>query len=51
MTYMSIIFPQKYEEEKIYLREIVSEKDGVKFSIIMMRQILNTQVESIVDKA
>ncbi len=51
MTYMSIKFPQKYGAEKIYLRDIVSEKDGVKFSIIMMRRILNTQVESIVDKA
>ncbi|MDN3681215.1 hypothetical protein QWZ04_12880 [Vibrio tapetis subsp. quintayensis] len=51
MTYMSIKFPQKYGSDKIYLRDIVSEKDGVKFSIIMMRKILNTQVESIVDKA
>ena len=51
MTYMSIKFPQKYGEEKIYLKDIVSEKDGIKFSVIMMRQILNTQVESIVDKA
>jgi hypothetical protein len=51
MTYMSIKFPQQYGLEKIYLRDIVSEKDGVKFSIIMMRKILNTQVESIVDKA
>jgi len=51
MTYMSIKFPKKYDSEKIYLRDIVSEKDGVKFSIIMMRKILNTQVESIVDKA
>lgn len=51
MTYMSIKFPKKYDSEKIYLRDIVLEKDGVKFSIIMMRKILNTQVESIVDKA
>ncbi|MEJ6077179.1 hypothetical protein MT391_01315 [Vibrio sp. 1-Bac 57] len=51
MTYMSIKFPKKYDSEKIYLRDIVSEKDGVKFSIIMMIKILNTQVESIVDKA
>jgi len=47
MTYMSINFPKQYDDNKIYLREILSEKDGVKFSLIMMRDILNTQVESI----
>jgi len=50
MTYMSIKFPEIYEENKIYLQDIISEKDGVKFSFIMMRQILNTQVESINEK-
>lgn len=47
MTYMSINFPKQYDDKKIYLSEILSEKDGVKFSLIMMRNILNTQVESI----
>ncbi|GLS92042.1 hypothetical protein GCM10007916_31120 [Psychromonas marina] len=51
MTYISIRFPQKYDEQKIYLREIISEKDGVKFSVMMMKNILNSQVESIVNKA
>ncbi|MFT5427004.1 MAG: hypothetical protein ACI9ZT_001953 [Gammaproteobacteria bacterium] len=51
MTYMSIQFPQEYEDNKIYLKDMISEKDGVKFSLIMMRQILNTQVESIGEKA
>lgn len=51
MTYMSICFPEKYEQNKIYLKDMVAEKDGVKFSLIMMRQILNTQVESVVEKA
>jgi hypothetical protein len=51
MTYMSIQFPQEYEDNKIYLKDMISEKDGVKFSLIMMRQILNTQVESIDEKA
>ncbi|GBF28499.1 hypothetical protein MnTg03_00058 [bacterium MnTg03] len=46
MTYMSIKFPEKYSEEKIYLKDIISEKDGVKFSLIMMRKILDTQIES-----
>jgi len=46
MTYLSINFPQKYQEDnKIYLKEILSEKEGVKFSFILMRQILDTQVE------
>ena len=47
MTYMSIGFPKEYSEKKIYLKDFVAEKDGVKFSLIMMRQILNTQVESV----
>jgi len=46
MTYLNINFPQKYHEDnKIYLREILSEKEGIKFSFILMRQILDTQVE------
>ena len=51
MTYMSISFPEKYEDNKIYLKDMVSEKEGVKFSLIMMNQILITQVESIEEKA
>jgi hypothetical protein len=49
MTYMSINFPKQYDDNKIFLNEILAEKDGVKFSLIMMRNILNTQVESIKD--
>ncbi len=46
MTYLSINFPQKYDElTKIYLKEILSEKEGVKFSFILMKQVLDTQVE------
>ncbi len=51
MTYMSISFPPEFENNKIYLKDMIAEKDGTKFSIIMMRQILNTQVESVSDKA
>lgn len=50
MTYISIQFPEIYNENKIYLKDIISEKDGVKFSIVMMRKILNTQVEKIINK-
>jgi hypothetical protein len=51
MTYMSIQFPQSYEDNKIYLRDMISEKDGVKFSLIMMKKILNTQVELVGEDA
>ncbi len=50
MTYMSIKFPMTYDSIKIYLKDIISEKDGVKFSLIMMRNILNTQVEAVKEK-
>ncbi|MCH8976430.1 MAG: hypothetical protein IH909_02260 [Proteobacteria bacterium] len=51
MTYVNICFPEQYDENKIYLKNIISEKDGVKFSLIMMKNILNTQVESVNEKA
>jgi hypothetical protein len=47
MTYMSISFPKMYNDNcKIFLKDIISEKEGVKFSFILMKQILNTQIES-----
>jgi len=51
MTYISIKFPDKYDDSKIYLKDIISEKEGVKFSLIMMKKILNTQVESSEEEA
>lgn len=50
MTYISIRFPAEYGESKIYLKDMISERDGIKFSLGMMRNILNTQVESISSK-
>ncbi len=48
MTYLSINFPNKYlGREKIFLKDMLSEKGGIKFSIMLMRKILNTQVEEI----
>jgi hypothetical protein len=32
MTYMVIRFPPKYRDNKLYLKDILNEKDGVKFS-------------------
>jgi hypothetical protein len=47
MTYMSVNFPTTYTSgEKVFLKDILSEKDGVKFSLVLMRKILDTQVES-----
>lgn len=46
MTYISINFPSQYnEDKKIFLKDILAEKDGVKFSVILMKKILDTQVE------
>jgi hypothetical protein len=48
MTFLTISFPPEYSEESIiYLKDIISEKEGVKFSFILMRQIIDTQVESV----
>ncbi len=47
MTYLAISFPKEYtDESKIYLKDIISEKEGIKFSFILMRKIIDTQVES-----
>lgn len=45
MTYLEINFPSDYKDEKkIYLKNIITEMEGVKFSFILMRQIINTQI-------
>ena len=46
MPYLSINFPNNYSTgDKIFLKDILSEKEGVKFAVILMKKILNTQVE------
>lgn len=46
MTYLSISFPERYDDEnRIYLRDMISEKEGVKFCFILMKQILASQIE------
>lgn len=48
MTYLKISFPEAYNDEsKIFLNKMISEKEGVKFSFILMRQIMDTQVEEV----
>lgn len=45
MTYIKINFPELYDENnRIYLKDVISEKDGIKFSISLMKQILDTQI-------
>ena len=46
MTSLSINFPTEYTKGiKVFLKDILSEKDGVTFSIIFMKKIIDTQVE------
>jgi len=48
MTYLRINFPDQYDDtKKIYLKDFLSEKEGIKFSLILMKQIIDTQVEKI----
>jgi len=46
MTYLTIDFPERYDENtKVFLKDLLTEKEGVKFSFLLMRRILDTQVE------
>lgn len=46
MTYLSINYPKNYTKfKKIYLKDIISEKEGILFSIILMRRVIDTQIE------
>lgn len=51
MTYISVTFPKDYTTGgKVFLRNIIPEKDGVKFSAIFMWNILKVQIEEIKEK-
>jgi hypothetical protein len=48
MTYLSICFPATYSDNsKIFLKDIITEKEGVPFSFILMRKIMDTQIKEI----
>lgn len=48
MTYLTISFPKEYTgDSKIFLKDIITEKEGVKFSFVLMKGILDTQVEPV----
>lgn len=44
MTYFSINFPKKYDDNDIYLKDVISEEVGMKFCMALMREILDKQV-------
>ncbi|MCF7834324.1 MAG: hypothetical protein K9L98_03315 [Candidatus Pacebacteria bacterium] len=46
MTYIQFHLPEEYSNNNIFLKDIISEKEGVKLSISFMRQVLDTQVYS-----
>lgn len=46
MTDISICFPEEYNDNKIFLKDIVSEKEGIKLCISFMKLILDSQIVS-----
>lgn len=46
-TYVTINFPEKYDNDKIFLKDMIKEEEGVKFALVMMLRVLNTQIELI----
>lgn len=47
MTYIQFHLPEEYNDNsRIFLKEVISEKDGIKLCISFMKQVLDTQVHS-----
>jgi len=46
MTYFSVNFPERYEDNNIYLKDIISEEVGMKFCMALMKEILDVQLEN-----
>lgn len=45
MTYLQICFPTQYGGDcKVYLKDMIAERDGVRFCFILMHQILQVQI-------
>ncbi len=44
MTYFSINFPEIYDNNNIYLKDIITEGIGMKFCLTLMRDVLDKQV-------
>lgn len=49
MTYINVNFPEEYESNIIYLKDIISERDGMIFCIALMKEILDSQIEDNVE--
>ena len=46
MTYLSINFPKDYSTGgKVFLKNVLKEKEGIMFSMAFIRKIIDTQVE------
>ncbi len=43
-TYMDINFPHS-NEEKIFIKDLISERDGMLFCMVFMKQVLDSQLE------
>ena len=44
MIYIFINFPEEYNDNIIFLKDIVSEKEGIKLCISFMKEILDFQI-------
>jgi len=50
MIYLNINFSKKYSSnEKVYLKDFLPEKDGIKFIIRYWRKILNIKVKKLIN--
>ncbi|WP_457563981.1 hypothetical protein [Caminibacter pacificus] len=48
MTYISINFPEEYNKNnKIYLKDIISEKEGIKLCVSFMKNILDKSIKKV----
>lgn len=44
MTYFSVNFPEEYNDNPIFLKDILTEDVGMKFCLVLMRTVLDAQV-------
>lgn len=51
MTYITINFPVTYDGTDVYLKDMVSEREGIQFAMTVMYRVLASQVDSITSSA
>lgn len=49
-AYVTFSFPKEYKENKIYLKDMINEGDGIRFCLFLMYRVLMSQVISITEK-